>query len=150
MNVPTDFDLVGQATRIMNRLDASEFDFVEALGDNSVTGRANELDAFAQVMQQVMPTVPPENWVTVLKEIPNAICQKIAAAVKQAAEAAAQNPTPPPTKVSWTGDVSKLGFDPVAQQIARLTGIMPEQPQPPAAQGQPPIPAQPGQLGAPA
>lgn len=150
VNKPTDFDLIGQATRIMNRLDASEFDFVEALGDNSVTGRANELDAFAQVMQQVMPAVPPENWVTVLKEIPNAICQKIAVAVKQAAEAAAQNPTPPPTKVSWTGDVSKLGFDPVAQQIARLTGVLPEQPQPPAAQGQPQTPVQPEPIGAPA
>ena len=70
------------------------------------------------------------------------------AGVQQAAEAAAQNPTPPPTKVSWTGDVSKLGYDPVAQQIARLTGIMPEQP--PAAQGQPQPPVQPEPTGAPA
>lgn len=150
VNEPAEYDMLGQATRIMNRLDASEFDFVEALGDNSVTGRAAELDAFAQVMRDVMPTVPPENWVDVLKEIPNAICQKIAIEVRKKAELAAQNPTPPPTKVSWSGDISKLGFDPLAQQIAKLTGVLPEQSQPPAAQGQPPIPAMPGQPGAPA
>lgn len=150
VNAPAEFDMLGQATRIMNRLDASDFDFVEAVGDNSVTGRENELNAFSVVMQQVMPAVPPENWVEVLKEIPNSICQKIADSVKKKAELAAQNPTPPPTKVSWSGDVSKLGFDPLAQQIAKLTGILPEQQQAPSAQGAQPLPAMPGQSGVPA
>jgi len=77
------------ASRVANRLDASRYDFMQAVGDNSVTGRENEFGAFLKISSEVLSKLPPEQWPAALKVIPNNYAKEMAEnmeAAKQAQE----------------------------------------------------------------
>ena len=147
-NVPQDYDLfTGEPKNVTNRLDLCKYDVVMAESDNSVSGRAAELEQFANIMQAVIST-PPEHWGSVLSQVPNKIAKSIGQSIKAKEQAAAENPPQNLPKVSVSLPLDKLMNNPPAMQAAQqLMGLQPpmapggsEAPQqelPPAPSGEP-------------
>jgi hypothetical protein len=134
VNQVVEEDMLGDPIKVINRLDGAKYDVVEVETDDSPTGREADLTAFVQIMQNVLPNTPPEFWPVVLGQIPNATCQKIAKAQKEAAEAAAKEPQKPQVKTTATLDMSKVSFDPTVREAAEYLGVLPpSQAAPPAA-----------------
>ena len=71
-------------TKVVNRLDASRYDYMQAVGDNSVTGRENEFGAFLKISSEVLSKLPPEQWPSALKVIPNTYAKEMAENMEQA------------------------------------------------------------------
>lgn len=117
-------DFMGDPLRVVNRLDKAKYDVVAIATDNSPTGREAELNAFVLIMQQILPNVPPDYWPSVLGQIPNTICQRIAAEVKKQAEAMAAQPKTPDAKLTGTLDLSKIAFDPMVRAAAEKAGFL--------------------------
>lgn len=125
-NQVVETDPLGDPIKVINRLDAAKYDVVEVETDDSPTGKEAELSSFVMIMQNILPSVPPEYWPVVLSQIPNSICQKIAREAKARAEAEAAAPQKPVTKVTATIPVDKLSFDPIAQKAAEYLGVLPQ------------------------
>ena len=148
-NKPEGFNIfTGEPTEIANRLDIGKYDVVMTEVDNSLSGRAAELQEFSEVMQSVIAQTPPEFIGTVLSKIPNRICREIGGQIIKNQEAAAKNPPSP--EVKMTLPLDKLAFNPLAVQAAQQLGINVQPPapagQPGAAPAAPPSPEQ-GQAG---
>lgn len=133
-NKVVEYDPLGNPLRLANRLDIAKYDLVETETDDSPTGREAELTSFVAIMQNVMANVPPEFWGPVFAEIPNSITQRISDGIKAKEEAQASQPEKPPVKITGTIDASKLAYDPIAQAVAKLAGVLPQDFQAPAAQ----------------
>lgn len=71
-------------TRVVNRLDASRYDYLQSVGDNSVTGKENEFGAFLKITQEVLGKLPPEQWPSALKVIPNRYAKEMAEGMEAA------------------------------------------------------------------
>ena len=136
-NAPGEYDVfTGEPTSVTNRLDLCKYDVVFAETDNSVSGRAAELEQFGAIMQGIVST-PPEHWGSVLSKVPNKIAKEIGEDIKAAAKAAAEAPKTPDVKVSASLGLDKLLNNPPALQAAQqLVGLQVQAPQ--QAQPQPP------------
>ena len=142
-NVPGEYDILsGEPTTITNRLDLCKYDVVFAESDNSVSGRAAELEQFTQIMQGIVST-PPEHWGSVLSKVPNKIAKSIGDDIKQAQEQAAKNPPPMQPKVSVSIPADKAMNNPPLVEALKQVGIDVSMAQPQPAQETPQQPEQP-------
>jgi hypothetical protein len=141
VNVPEEYDaLTGEASKISNRLDMGKYQVVMAEKDNSISGRAAELQEFAEIMQSIGGSTPPEHMGVVLSKVPNSICNMIGKDIIARQEQAAQNPQKPEPKISVTLPLDKLPFNQPLQQAAQqLVGL---QISPPTQAAQQPGPEQ--------
>ena len=123
----TETDFLGDPLRIINNLDGAKYDVVEVDEDDSPTGREADINAFAFIMQNLLPGVAPEFYSDFLGQIPNPIAQKIAKKLKERMEAQANAPKQVDAKLTGTLDLSKVMYDPVAREAAVKAGFLDEQ-----------------------
>jgi hypothetical protein len=82
--------LTGAVTRIKNRLDAIDYDYLLAAGDNSISGREHENRVFLQITADVLSQMPQELWSSFLSNVPNRHAQDFAQQLMQQEEAQKQ------------------------------------------------------------
>lgn len=122
-NTPGEYDILsGQPSTITNRLDLCKYDVIFAESDNSVSGRAAELEQFTQIMQGIVST-PPEHWGSVLSKVPNKIAKSIGDDIKASQKAAAENPPPMQPKVSVSIPADKAMNNPPLVAALKQVGI---------------------------
>lgn len=143
-------------SKVVNRLDASRYDYMQAVGDNSVTGRENEFGAFLKISGEVLSKLPPEQWPSALKVIPNNYAKEMAEnmeAAKQQQEQMQQQQVQQAQQFEARNDavqeeartnvnVNLKGEDlqnPIAQAILTEKEVLPAEPQgQPGPQGEAP------------
>jgi hypothetical protein len=131
LNQPVDFDwITGAVTRVKNNLAGAKYDYRATHGDDSETGKQFELQQFSEVLQNVLPSVPPEDWPFLLSSIPNRLAQEFGRKIQARMEAEANAPKTEPMKKTLSIAAKDLPHNPLAQQILQTEGILP-QPAPP-------------------
>jgi len=141
-NVPQQFDwMTGAVTRLKNNLNGAKYDYQEAHGDNSTTGREFELKVFTEVLKNILPTMPDASlWPSLLLSIPNRLANEFGKKIQSQLEAQAeQGPEAPKMSFSFTGE--DLLYNPLAQQVLQQAGYA--VPTPPGGQAAPAQQAQP-------
>jgi len=132
-NAPVETDpITGAVTRVKNRLDACDYDYLQAVGDNSVTGQAEQNAEFAIMSQQVLPTIPRELWVTYLRSMPNMHAQKFAADLEESEKNQAEaqkrgDPTPARSEVRMNLNIAGADIqtrDPMIMDVLKRQGIV--------------------------
>lgn len=153
VNAPDKFDWqTGATTRVKNNLAGAKYDYMEAHGDNSVTGREHELKVFQEVLHNVLPSMPDVSlWPALLSSIPNRLTnefgRKIQSALVAQAEQGEDEATPPKLSFSFTGD--DLLHNPIAIQVLQEAGYATEAQPPPGGQPAPAEAAQPSETPTP-
>jgi hypothetical protein len=79
--------LTGAVSAVKNRLDACDYDYLLAAGDNSITGRENENRQFTTLVAEVLNQMPQELWVSFLENVPNRHAQEFAQSLRQQEQA---------------------------------------------------------------
>jgi len=134
VNAPAEVDPITlEVTRVVNRLDAAKYDYMQAAGDNSVTGRETEFAMFMKVSTDVLRNMPSDQWENILATIPNTYAKDLALRLREFRERkeeamANQGPAQEPARVS----LSLKGEDlqrPEAQAILEAQGVIPPQQQ---------------------
>lgn len=137
-----------EATKIVNRLDAAKYDYLQAVGDNSITGREHELGMFLKLAGEVLNKLPPEQWSAVLRSLPNTYAQDMAKSLmeeqkrrEEAAQSGGPQPEPARIQVQLRGEDLQ---NPDARAILQAQGVLPQGEGAPApAQGGPAMPIYP-------
>ena len=139
LNQPEAFDWVtGAVTRIKNNLAGAKYDYRATHGDDSETGKQFELQQFSEVLQNVLPSVPPEDWPFLLSTIPNRLAQEFGRKLQEQAEAQANAPKTEPMKKTLSIAAKDLPHNPIALQILQTEGIMPPPAPPQSGSGMAP------------
>lgn len=141
-NVPTDFDwTTGAVTKVKNNLAGAKYDYREAHGDNSITGREFELKVFQDVLKNILPSMPDTSlWPSLLLSIPNRLANEFGRKIQKQLDAQAeQGPEAPKMSFSFTGE--DLLYNPIAQGILQQSGYQVPQVPPPSGDmsGQVPV-----------
>jgi len=63
--------ITGEVSKVKNRLDAVDYDYLLAAGDNSITGRESENRQFVTLVGEVLNQMPQELWAPFLENVPN-------------------------------------------------------------------------------
>ena len=122
-NVPQGYNIFsGDPIAVVNRLDLCKYELAFTEVDNSQSGRANELEQFASLMQSIAST-PQQFWGTLLSKIPNKIAKEAGEEIKQQEQAAAQNPQKPEPKISITLPADKAFHNPPLIAALKQMGI---------------------------
>lgn len=120
-----------EVSRVVNSLDGAKYDYLQAQGDNSITGLENEFGNFMQVSSEILRSLPPEEWSAVLATVPNRFAKEMAqrlTELKNQREQAAANSTPQPDPARV--QVQLKGEDlqtPEAQAILQSQGVLPSE-----------------------
>jgi hypothetical protein len=140
-NKPQKFDwATGAVVKVKNNLAGAKYDYREAHGDNSVTGKEFELKVFTEVLNKILPSMPdPSLWPMLLNTIPNRLCNEFGRQIeKQMEDSKDDGPEPPKLSFSFTGE--DLLYNPIAQSVLQQAGYgqSPGVQQPPGGSGAPP------------
>ena len=106
VNQPGEIDpFTLEVKTVVNRLDAGKYDYLQAVGDNSVTGRETEFGQFMQISADILRNMPAEQWENLMKVMPNTYAQSFAQSLMQErmrreeAMAAQGGPQPEPARI---------------------------------------------------
>lgn len=146
LNQEVEFDWEGTATKVVNNLSGAKYDYIEAFGDDSISGQEAELSVFQDILQNVLPNTPQDAWGLLLTTIPNRLANDFGRKLQEQAEQASQQePQPDPMKLSLSIDGKDVLYNELVQTILKEQGVLPQdaqtQPMPPEQQSMPPQPA---------
>lgn len=146
-NKPEQFDwMTGAVIRVKNNLAGAKYDYREAQGDNSITGKEFELKVFQEMLKNILPSMPdPSLWPSLLLSVPNRLANEFGRKIQEQMEAASeQGPEAPKLSFSFTGE--DLLYNPIAQSVLQQAGYgNPGVQEPPSGQQPPPEGQQPNQ-----
>lgn len=149
-NKPEKFDWVtGAVTVVKNNLAGSRYDYREAQGDNSITGKEFELKVFQEILKNILPAIPDASlWPDLLLSVPNRLANEFGRKIQKQMEAN-QDKGPEAPKISFSFTGEELLYNPMAIQVLQQAGYdVSGQLQSPGGQGVPQQ-AQPQQQSAP-
>lgn len=139
-NKPEKFDwMTGAITKVKNNLAGARYDYREAQGDNSTTGKEFELKVFQDVLKNILPSMPdPSLWPSLLLSVPNRLANEFGRKIQEQMEAAAeQGPEAPKMSFTFTGE--ELLYNPLAVSVLQQAGYdVSGATQSPSGQGAPP------------
>lgn len=127
VNEPQQFDWqTGAVTRLKNNLAGARYDYREAPGDNSITGKESELNAFIELARNVLPAIDMSSWPFILASVPNRLAQELGRKIDAALKAQAEKgPAPEPMKKTLSITGEDLLHNPMVQEILRNEGVLP-------------------------
>ena len=130
--------LTGAVSSVKNRLDAVDYDYLMAAGDNSITGRENENRQFTTLVSEVLNQMPQELWAPFLENVSNRHAQEFAEKLR-GQEKASQEAVAAGTK-QGEGDIKmNLNIDgtdiatgnPLILEVLKRKQVLPQDMQPP-------------------
>jgi len=133
VNSPQGFGVDGSPSSWINRLDTAKYDYKQAQGDNSVSGREQENKMFVSLVSESLRVIPQEFWVAFLQNVPNKHAQDFAAQIEkqeaQQQEAINNGLIPPETQTKLNLNIDGQDIqlnNPIIFDILKRNGALPQ------------------------
>lgn len=127
LNTPTEYDwLTGAVTNVMNNLAGAKYDYIEVMGDDSISGKEAELQAFADTLRNILPAMDIQFWPMLLTSMPNRMANELGLKLQEQLDAQAQaGPDPEPIKLSFAIKGEDVLYNPTIIDILKKEGVLP-------------------------
>jgi|GEM_PF-6720266 len=126
----------GAITRVKNNLVGSQFDYVEAEADDSVTAQEHEVQQFVEILEQLKQVADMSAWPPLLTEMPNRMAQAFGRRLQKTLDAQAEaGPGIDPIKLSMNIRGEDVLHNPPLMQMLVEKGVMPPEALQMAGQG---------------
>jgi hypothetical protein len=128
VNVPEEYNWNGDVVKFYNNLSGAKYDYIPTFGDDSISGKEQELNSFIEIMRNAMPSLPPESWPLFLTSVPNRLANELGQKLlEQQQQQAESGPQADPMRKSLTISGEDLLYNPLVQMILQKEGVLPEQ-----------------------
>jgi hypothetical protein len=118
------YNLAGDITKFYNNLDGAVFDYIATFGDDSISGKMQELNDFIEIFRTSLPSMPQESWAQLLISMPNRLAQEFGKKLMEQEQAAAEKgPERDPMSISLSLTGDDLLYSPAAKAVLAQEGI---------------------------